>query len=203
MTVKNRIELINLFKNNSLLKLGIEIGSFSGNYAKDILNIYDGRLILVDIWNLVNNNTYIDSSNQVNYKKVYTDCMNNIYGHENRCFMFRIDSENASSFFNDESFDFVYIDANHSYEYVKKDIELWYPKVRKGGILSGHDYLMMDWHHDNAFTPNGKDRYIYDDRGNYHGEFGVNPAVDEFCKQNNYTLHLTTEEWYASWFIFK
>lgn len=203
MTVKNRIELINLFKNNSLLKLGIEIGSFSGNYAKDILNIYDGRLILVDIWNLVNNNTYIDSSNQVNYKKVYTDCMNNIYGHENRCFMFRIDSENASSFFNDESFDFVYIDANHSYEYVKKDIELWYPKVRKGGILSGHDYLMMDWHHDNAFTPNGKDRYIYDDHGNYNGEFGVNPAVDEFCKQNNYTLNLTTEEWYGSWFIFK
>lgn len=203
MTIKNRIELINLFKNNSSLKLGIEIGSLSGNYAKEILNIYDGKLILVDIWNKVVDNTYIDSSNQINYKQVYTECIDNIQGHENRCFMFRIDSQNASSFFTDESFDFVYIDANHSYESVKKDIELWYPKVRKGGILSGHDYLMIDWYVDNFFAPNGKDRYIYGSNGTYNGEFGVNPAVDEFCKQNNYTLNLTTDEWYGSWFIYK
>ena len=42
--------------------------------------------------------------------------------------------------FEDEYFDFVFIDADHKYESVKQDIEDWYPKVRKGGILAGHDY---------------------------------------------------------------
>lgn len=203
MTIKSRKELINIFKSNSVLKLGLELGSHSGNYAKEILDTYQGRLILVDIWNKSIDGSYVDFSNQTNYKQIYNTCIDNISGYEDRCFMFRIDSKNASTFFNDESFDFVYIDANHKYEYVKKDIELWLPKVRKGGILAGHDYLMLDWYSDKVYAPNGKDKYIYGNDGIYFGEFGVNPAVDEFCKENNYELNLTQDEWFGSWFIFK
>lgn len=36
--------------------------------------------------------------------------------------------------------DLVFIDGNHDYEYVKQDIELWQPKIRKGGLLAGHDF---------------------------------------------------------------
>jgi len=36
--------------------------------------------------------------------------------------------------------DLVFIDANHGYDYVKEDIELWIPKTKKGGIICGHDY---------------------------------------------------------------
>jgi predicted O-methyltransferase YrrM len=39
----------------------------------------------------------------------------------------------------DESLDFVFIDADHGYEAVKKDIEAWLPKVKPGGFVSGHD----------------------------------------------------------------
>jgi len=42
--------------------------------------------------------------------------------------------------FEDGSVDFVFIDADHAYESVKKDIEAWLPKVKNGGYLSGHDY---------------------------------------------------------------
>jgi hypothetical protein len=49
-------------------------------------------------------------------------------------------SVDAAKDFEDESLDFVYIDANHDYESVKADIEAWLPKVKKGGIISGHDY---------------------------------------------------------------
>lgn len=50
------------------------------------------------------------------------------------------DSLNASTRFPDNHFDFVFIDASHRYEPTKADIRLWYPKIRWGGILAGHDY---------------------------------------------------------------
>ncbi len=49
-------------------------------------------------------------------------------------------TEEASFHFPDQSIDIVYVDADHSYEGVTKDLELWTPKVKTGGIISGHDY---------------------------------------------------------------
>lgn len=63
--------------------------------------------------------------------------------------------------FDNSTFDFVFIDADHTYESVAKDIQAWYPKVKLGGILSGHDYPTWG---------------------------GVKKAVDEFVKRNNYKL---------------
>jgi len=56
------------------------------------------------------------------------------------CFMHKKYSVDACNNFDDSSLDLVFIDANHTYDYVKEDIECWYPKIRNGGILSGHDY---------------------------------------------------------------
>lgn len=51
----------------------------------------------------------------------------------------REESVKAASIFKDEVCDFVYIDADHSYEAVKADIEAWLPKVKVGGVLAGDD----------------------------------------------------------------
>ncbi len=52
----------------------------------------------------------------------------------------KLDSLSASKLYEDNSLDFVFIDANHNYEFVKKDIEAWLPKIKKGGYIGGHDY---------------------------------------------------------------
>jgi len=49
------------------------------------------------------------------------------------------DSANAADLFEDGSVDFVFIDASHEYQAVSRDISAWYPKVRDGGIIAGHD----------------------------------------------------------------
>ena len=48
--------------------------------------------------------------------------------------------------FINEFFDMVYIDANHEYEFVLADIKAWLPKIKKGGIISGHDFNHTDPH---------------------------------------------------------
>lgn len=53
-------------------------------------------------------------------------------------------TSDAVKFIADSSLDFAYIDANHTYESVAEDIRLYYPKVKKGGLLSGHDYDFED-----------------------------------------------------------
>lgn len=52
----------------------------------------------------------------------------------------RMYSEEAYLQFEDSSLDFVFIDASHDFKNVKKDIDLWLPKIKSGGVIGGHDY---------------------------------------------------------------
>lgn len=66
----------------------------------------------------------------------------NIYnaGLSNHIVQMNCSSEMASKIFPDNYIDIVFIDGSHDSNSVQRDIELWYPKVRVGGIISGHDY---------------------------------------------------------------
>lgn len=55
----------------------------------------------------------------------------------------RMPSAVAAKLFDDNSVDFVFVDGNHTYPYVKKDLEVWIPKIRNGGLIAGHDF--NDW----------------------------------------------------------
>ncbi len=80
--------------------------------------------------------------------------------------IYREYSFDAVKHFEDNYFDVVYIDADHSYEGCLRDLEDWYPKVKKGRFLLGDDYR------------------IY--KGKRPGvKFGVIEAVNEFAKKNN------------------
>ena len=50
-------------------------------------------------------------------------------------------SWDLAALYPDESLDFVFLDADHAYESVSRDIDAWRPKVKRGGLLAGHDYI--------------------------------------------------------------
>jgi hypothetical protein len=198
----DRVSLINQIGKEFPHGKGVEVGSFKGEFAKEILDVWGGNLYMVDVWRGLDKEVYNDASNHSIHTDAYAEAMKSIAGKEDRATMIRCDSVNGSSLFADESLDFVYIDANHAYDFVVEDIALWFPKVKKGGYLCGHDYIDMNWYSDPNFLDNGKDKHIYAANGFYFGVFGVNPAVDEFCKQNNYTPWITNE-WFGTWIIKK
>ncbi|NTW91009.1 MAG: class I SAM-dependent methyltransferase, partial [Erysipelotrichaceae bacterium] len=102
--------------------LGVEVGVQNGYFSIEILRNWKGELKCVDRW-------------------IEPDQEKNAELNLGRERMIKGDSVKSAELFKDESLDFVFIDAGHRYEEVKADIEAWYPKVRKGGIVSGHDYI--------------------------------------------------------------
>ena len=189
---------------------GVEVGTFKGEFAKTILSNWNGTLYMIDPWRGLNQD-YIDSSNHYNHNNVYFECINNLAGYEDRSFMLRGLSHQLINLFEDNSLDFVYIDGNHAYDFVVEDIELWFKKVKTGGLVSGHDYILFNgtkesWYND-PWHENGKDKHIWTNDGtdkpmSYAGIFGVNTAVDEFGHQNNYEIN-HTNEFFSSWYFFK
>lgn len=193
-------ELLNML---GLTNKGVEVGTFKGGYSKTILSKWPGKLYMVDVWRSLSEDEYDDYSNNKVHVDAYAEAMESISGYEDRAFMLRMKSIHAADLFEDSSLDFVYIDANHKYEFVKEDIEFWYPKVKPGGLLLGHDYLPNDMYSDGR-----KDLPIYvfstDNPGEstYVGMFGVNTAVTEFSEKTGYEVN-KTDEWFGTWWIKK
>lgn len=67
-----------------------------------------------------------------------------VFGYESEHFdrltVMKMSTADAARLVDDASLDFVFIDADHSYDAVMEDITLWAPKVRPGGWLGGHDF---------------------------------------------------------------
>lgn len=119
--MKNRTELSKYFQDHYQTGLGVEVGVQNGFFSRDILKDWKGVLKCVDIW-----------TNQENFQSAME-----ILGADR---MIKGKSVDVAKTFEDGSLDFVYIDADHSYEAVKEDYNAWLPKVRKGGVIAGHDY---------------------------------------------------------------
>jgi hypothetical protein len=206
---KTRGEIIPRLINGLGMTQGVEVGVFKGEFSRHLLENWPGTLWLVDPWRAFDDTEgYIDASNHKHHQTAYMETMDRLEGFENRAFMLRGLSSDMASRFQAEELDFVYIDGNHAYDWVKEDIELWWPKLKPGGLLMGHDYLDMAHWYETEFMENGKDKHIWmqgPESGYsliYAGHFGVNTAVDEFIKETGLELTVTSE-WLGSWIIRK
>jgi len=108
-----------------------EIGSFCG-VSSEVFSLYCKKLYCIDTWEDWSGDGIIYDA----MKKF--DGMKLNYDHIEKLHM---SGNEGSKLFSDEYFDLVYIDASHWYKDVISDIETWLPKIKKGGYLSGHDYV--------------------------------------------------------------
>ncbi len=178
--VRCRLELPLLWEKRGY-KEGVEIGTQAGDFAEVMLdNWNNGKLHLVDPW--AHLEEYVDNANvsDEKHEQLYRRVLGR-FNTNHRVSIHRKTSVDAAREIG--TVDFAYIDGDHSYEGVKTDIATWWPKVRRGGVLAGHDYL------DGTV---GKTT------------FGVKSAVDEFVAANpGMKLFVTREEWWKSWYITK
>lgn len=138
-----------------------EIGVHEGEFSKQIVDtVRPQRLHLIDPWKqgegLFGNQAAREQATMdERHAKVET-----LFAEElaaDRVRIHRNLSDEIVDDFEDSYFDWIYIDGNHLYEYVKQDLELYYPKVKDGGYIAGDDYGILGW-----------------------WENGVQRAVDEF-----------------------
>jgi hypothetical protein len=114
------------------VELGVYAADFTEKFAKIGLTIYG-----IDPWIWYPGGGH---SSQRGQNKRYLLSLEKVSAYEN-CHLIRKTSAEALKDFEDESLDFIYIDADHSFPHIAHDIFYWEKKVRKGGIVSGHDYF--------------------------------------------------------------
>jgi hypothetical protein len=136
---------------------GIEIGSFMGESTQMFLSsgLWTSGFYAVDPWAGPDDEykkvkddeqevTWKDVRDEFNYNtRMYGPVVPN-YIHQ-KFHVIRGKSKSAVELFEDEFFDFIYIDADHTYDSVCLDIQLYLPKLKKGGFIAGHDYDPQGW----------------------------------------------------------
>lgn len=185
------LDVVDLWKNyikNNVKEGGIivEIGVHGGGSllkTADLLINKNIKLFGIDCWEDITkvgingkpNNFWTKSSLNrfLNLHKENYNHLIKIINHYDYKFIELIkglsNDKNIVNKFNDNSIDAIYIDGDHSYEGVKSDLELYYPKVKKNGLI------------------------LLDDYKNF---IGVKKAVDEFCNKNNIRGEIVKNKFY-------
>lgn len=169
----NRLDALYVIRN--ILKKNpttCEIGFFKGDFSQQIYNTLDSRKHYV-----------IDTFTDTNHMSGDKDGINYSFQDMTKMQQYSISlgfetikgcSDELINI--EDSLDFIYIDADHSYEWVKKDLNNAFIKINKGGIIAGHDY----------------EEYKFP---------GCYAAVNEFCYKNKYKPLIITNDGCPSFFI--
>jgi hypothetical protein len=184
MTMTIREDLPFMLNQMGLTGNGVEVGVLRGEFASHILKYWKGKkLYCVDAWRHISGNIDINNPDHNGHLDNMAKTFMALYGFQDRATLIREVSSEAAKLFGNRSLSFVFIDAAHDYENVKKDLEAWHSKVQWGGVFCGHDYL------DESAQANG------------HSEFGVKKAVDEFAAKHGYVVQSTPESWPSWWVV--
>jgi hypothetical protein len=159
----------------------VEIGTFNGEFSDYILSCNStATLYCIDPY--LSYDTYDDSMNNTVGDKMFEEVKGRLVGkYGDRVKFIRKLSEEAVNDIPDK-IDFLYIDGNHRYTYVLKDLELYFPKVKDNFYIVGDDAVDTD---DTQRNENGDVLRVWAE--NCFGHYGVIKAFNEYLKNNNYT----------------
>ncbi len=129
-------------------KLGAEIGVWKGNTSRSLLKRFpELTLYMIDRWAPPpKGDSWLTTDDRFHKHSFceFTDALHsakqNTLDYKCRRRVFVQDSVYAATFLPDNYLDFVFIDGDHSFAGTLADIEAWWPKVKPGSIISGHDY---------------------------------------------------------------
>lgn len=131
MGLKNRYELAASFSG-----VGVEVGVEAGIFSAAILTL--GRVAhLYSIDPYLPIPGYFTQEQAEDFFRQAADRLSALFP---RNTLLRMDGREAAVLFPDNSLDFVYIDSSHVLQETLEEMKLWFPKLKPGGILSGHDY---------------------------------------------------------------
>lgn len=159
--------------------IGVEIGVFKGQFADQILErVSPKSFYLIDPWvGKIHSGDkdgktieFIDDG-----EIYYQNEILSRYGKDERVKVIR-NTSGILRTFEDDFFDWAYVDGNHSYLGVSHDLEILRTKVKRGGVIMGHDYKVP--------------RY-----------YSVVKAVNDFCRKYNLKIDYITADGFPSYYI--
>ena len=166
--IPHRHELPSLLRDLGLDRVGAELGVWKGSYSRRLLSeLPDLTLHLVDSWEPVDIYQSADKQDDA-----YAETLQAVEPYKERTRVHRNWTSDAAKTFEDQSLDFVYVDASHDYRNCRADLIDWWPKVKVGGLFAGNDY----------YTGHVAAAGV---------TFGVKDAVDEFAAVRNLRVYVT------------
>lgn len=141
VSLRHRDDLGLVLNEMGLIGAGVEVGVLYGENAEKILEKWTGQfLYLVDPYVTQDWSRYTDQTNTINFSEALERARQKLSKFDGRSAFVRKMSVDAAKDFKDDELDFVYIDGNHDYAAVLDDMDAWWPKVKQGGVLGGHDF---------------------------------------------------------------
>jgi len=171
--LENREQFLSLFPQNGIVA---ELGVDHGDFSRKILDVnLPSKLHLVDVWQS-------DRYPERLFHEVSQKFQKEILA--GKVIINRGLSTQVGRQFPDAYFDWIYIDTAHSYKVTKAELEMYRPKIKNGGIIAGHDFIVgeidVPW------------------------KYGVIEAVYEFCKVYHWEIiYLTMERGISPSFAIK
>ena len=131
------------------MRRGVEVGVQRGMFAESLLKRWHScrSYQLVDLWGAEVESNYADAAGSVDHVKFMSEAQGRMrafpHVHTSTCRNF---STLCAAAIANESVDFVYLDARHDYWGVLQDLTAFWPKLRTGGVMAGHDFIVAAEH---------------------------------------------------------
>jgi predicted O-methyltransferase YrrM len=179
------------------LLVAAELGVQRGYFASHMLANWPSctKYYLIDVWKKLSN--YFDEANvEIDLQeKMFEETKETLQPWAHKTTFLRMLTSEAVNYIDDNMLDFVHVDARHDFCGCKNDIDLYWPKIRPGSILAGHDFLYA---HE---VTDGQNWAVCGDGSNNSG--AVRDAVEDFAKLNNLQIVTTWQDSWETWIIRK